>query len=97
MIGKKYKPKDSTVETQELALQKLVSVDAQKWPKAKFAGICLRKSDFIKGRLNIWEAVVHFNGKKSYIGVFSTQEDAAMAYNQYIIDNKIEKDLHLIE
>lgn len=96
LIGS-YKPKDSTIETQELAIQKLISIDTQDWPKAKFKGISLRKNDYTKGRSNIWEAVVHFNGSKSYIGVFSKQEEAAMACNQFIIENEIEKDLHIIE
>lgn len=37
-----------------------------------------------------WQASIGINGKSKYLGLFKTEEDAALKYNQFIIDNNIE-------
>ena len=39
---------------------------------------------------NKWKTAISFNNKKYNIGRYNTEEEAALAYNNFIIENKIE-------
>lgn len=43
-----------------------------------------------------WEVVVRINGKKNYIGTYKNEIMAAIAYNNYIIDNSLPNPLNII-
>ena len=104
-IGEKYKPDDATPETQMEAVRRLHSNDQVietkgnkngSYPEAKYAGINLMKSAIEKGRPNIWEARFGHEGERFYVGVFDCQDKAAMACNEYIIKNNLNKELYQI-
>lgn len=44
-----------------------------------------------------WNSQCWINGKAKHIGSFSSEEDAAIAYNKYIIDNKLNFNLNNID
>ena len=43
---------------------------------------------------NKWKAYIKVNGVKKHIGRYHTPEDAAMAYDQYVIKNNLEHTLN---
>ena len=44
-----------------------------------------------------WNSQCWINGKPRHIGSFSSEEDAAIAYNKYIIDNKLDFNLNNVD
>lgn len=49
-----------------------------------FRGICFRKAD------QLWVAEIETDCKRTYIGAYSTAEQAAKAYDSYVLDNNLE-------
>jgi group I intron endonuclease len=56
---------------------------------SKFYGVYFKKS------INKWQAVIHFKNKKTHIGYFSLEEDAAKARDIEILKNKYNDILEL--
>ena len=52
---------------------------------SKFKGVILDKRD------NKWQSEIKINKVRKCLGRHFTEEEAAKAYNQYIIDNKLEE------
>ena len=52
---------------------------------SKFKGIWFDKSD------NKYQSYININKVRKFLGRHKTEEEAANAYNQYIIDNKLEE------
>ena len=48
---------------------------------SKYLGVCLRSGDRIKNTDKIWLSQIRVNGRRKYVGVFATEEDAARAYD----------------
>lgn len=44
-----------------------------------------------------WVADIRIDGKRIHLGHFNTQEAAALAYNQYIIDHNLDRELNVIK
>lgn len=55
-----------------------------------FRGVSKAKT---KGK---YTAVIKVNSKAVYLGTHKTKEDAAMAYNKYVLDNNLEHGLNII-
>ena len=43
----------------------------------------------------VWQAAIRVNGHKVYLGYFNTELDAAKAYNEYVIINKLSNPLNI--
>lgn len=54
------------------------------WGKSKYLGVSFCNS---RGYVYI-KATVYFNGKNKCLGSFSTEEDAARAYNEFVIKHR---------
>ncbi len=50
--------------------------------KSKYKGVYQIKN-------NRWNSSIKLNGKTTHIGNFDTEEEAGLAYNQYIIENNL--------
>lgn len=46
---------------------------------------------------NQWIARIYHNHRERHLGTFATEEEAAKAYNNYIIENKLKRDLNIIK
>ena len=52
--------------------------------KSKYKGV------YFVVKPNKWKACIKISGKSKHIGVFNTEEEAGLAYNQFIIENNLE-------
>ena len=103
-IGKKYKPNDYEPRTQIEAVRRLHSEEQiitvlqhnNNYPESKYVGISLLKDAYNKGRKNVWEARFSYKGDRMHIGVFDCQDKAAIACNEYILENKLNRKLYQI-
>jgi hypothetical protein len=50
---------------------------------SKYKGVCLVRS------INKWRCRVHVNGKQIHVGYFDTEEECALAYNNYIKEQNL--------
>ena len=55
---------------------------------SRYKGVCYRKN---RNATNKWETKITINKICKSLGSYFTEEEAANAYNQYIIDNKLEE------
>jgi group I intron endonuclease len=60
----------------------------RKITSSKFLGVCFKKPN------NKWVAGICLNGKSKYIGIYEKEEDAAKAYDSYIITNNLSNPLN---
>jgi len=44
-----------------------------------------------------WISSIHYNGKKYFFGYFNTKQDAALAYNNFVIEHKSDHPLNIIK
>lgn len=56
-----------------------------------YAGVSLRAKDCR------WIAICFFNGKNNYLGSYITEKEAAMAYNDFVIKNKIDRKINNLD
>ena len=52
---------------------------------SQYVGVCLNKPN------NKWYAMCRLNGIKKYLGLFNNEKDAAMAYNNFIIEHNLQE------
>lgn len=50
---------------------------------SRHIGVCF------KSRVQKWEANIKINYKQKYLGSFKNEDEAALAYNQYIVENNL--------
>jgi len=63
--------------------QNLRNMNKRKGTTSQFIGVSFSKSN------KKWVAVCRLNGKQKYLGSFETEEGAAKAYNNFIIENNL--------
>ena len=64
----------------------------QSGTSSKFKGVCFNKSS------KKFMAQIRISGKQIYLGLFQSEKDAALAYNNYIISNNLTHfNLNIIE
>lgn len=59
--------------------------------KSKFNGVTAHQPS---GK---WQASAWLNGKNKYIGLFAAEIEAALAFNKFCLENKLNRELNLIE
>lgn len=82
----------SNEELNELLVTNNISYKEKNINKtSKFYGVSFNNSS------KRWNSQCWINGKPKHIGSFSSEEDAAIAYNKYIIDNKLNFNLNDVD
>ncbi len=61
---------------------------AQKRKTSKFVGVCWHKGN------RAWDSQIMVNEKTIYLGLFKNEEDAAKAYNNYVIKHRLNRKLN---
>lgn len=64
------------------------SIDITKKRTSKYSGVSFKKKP------QKWETSVYFNGNHNYIGSYKSELEAAIAYNEFISKNNINKKLN---
>lgn len=62
----------------------------------KYTGVYLHRNAYEKGQERFWECRLQIDGERYYVGMFSTTEEAALAYNQKITELEANKPLNVI-
>lgn len=65
-------------------------IDITKKRTSQYSGVSFKKKP------QKWETSIYFNGKHNYIGSYKSELEAAIAYNEFIIKNNINKKLNSI-
>lgn len=82
---------DNNVDNLRWATRSEQTANRTKWKNtsSKFVGVCFDKNN------NKWKANIRCQklngGKQQHLGYFKTEEEGALAYNQFIIDNHLEE------
>jgi hypothetical protein len=60
---------------------------------SKFRGVCL------VSKTNKYQVSLCVNSKRTYIGIFETEEEGALAFNNFVISHNLEEfvELNIIE
>ncbi|MFA5238341.1 MAG: AP2 domain-containing protein [Phycisphaerae bacterium] len=58
---------------------------------SKYKGVSWKESN------HKWRAFIYINGKHVHLGYFTKEEDAALAYNSYVLEKGLNKKLNIIE
>ena len=66
------------------------NTDITKKYSSKFTGVSY------KSKSKKWESAIWIDGNNIYLGSYNNEIDAALKYNEYIIKNKIQKQLNTI-
>jgi len=85
-----YKEEELEADTEENEIKRM------KKEALKYTGVYLHKNSYVKGQERIWECRLQADGKRYYVGMFATIEEAALAYNQKITELGTNKPLNLI-
>jgi len=65
------------------------NLNRRPYGKSKYRGICWHEAN------NKWRALVYIYGNQKYIGIYSSEIEAAKAYNAYIIKFNLDNQLNL--
>ncbi len=58
---------------------------------SKYKGVSWKESN------HKWRAFIYINGKHVHLGYFTEEEEAALAYNNYVLGNGLNKNLNILE